>query len=180
MKMLLEILRVRKKSVIALAVLLVITVTLVVCLQVWLIPGTAALQVQRNERQRLLSTGGGDISAVYHQGTKDLATFGELVPSRKAFARVVGQLFELAANNNLTVSGVSYKPNHSSTNAVVNYTLSFSVVGKYAGAKSYLADLQRFREMVVIDQFDMAGGKATEENVDLKLNMTIYLRTGAT
>jgi type IV pilus assembly protein PilO len=178
MKFLLEILRSRKKSVALTLVLLIANVALAVYLLGWLIPGNKALQSRWFEKRKLLTTGGGDLAAIYRQGISDLETFNTMVPVRKSFAREVGDIFELAANNGLTVSAVTYKPNPSSV-SLLDYALSFSVAGKYAGVKSFIADLQRFKEMVVIDHFTLTGSRATEEYVDLKLNLTVYLRTGA-
>jgi Tfp pilus assembly protein PilO len=179
MKFFLEIIQARLKSIIVLGVLLILTVVLALYALFWQGPHNEALQIRRNEQQRLLATGGGDISAIYRQGTADLATFSAMVPPRKSFARVVGEILEMAQNSGLTVSGVTYKPNPVANGGFIDYTLSFSVVGKYAGIKSYFADLQRFKEMVVINQFSLAGGRTTEEVVDLKLNLTVYLQAVA-
>jgi Tfp pilus assembly protein PilO len=179
MKFFLEIIQARLKSIIVLGVLLVLNVVLALYALFWQGPHNEALQIRRNEQQRLLASGGGDISAIYRQGTADLATFFTMVPPRKSFARVVGEILEMAQNSGLTVSGVTYKPDPVASGGLIDYTLSFSVVGKYAGVKSYFADLQRFKEMVVINHFSLAGGRTTEEVVDLKLNLTVYLQAVA-
>lgn len=179
MKLLLEIVRARLKSIVVLVTLLVVNVALACYALLWQAPRNEALQVRRNEQQRLLASGGGDRSAVYRQGTTDLETFLTLVPPRKSFARVVGEILEMAQNSGLTVSGVTYKPQPLASGGLIDYSLSFSVMGKYAGVKSYFADLHRFREMVVVEQFSLAGGRATEEVVDLKLNLTVYLQAVA-
>jgi type IV pilus assembly protein PilO len=179
MKFLMGIFRVRMKSIIAIGILLCVNILLALYVQFWLAPRNEALQVRRNEQQKLLASGGGDISAVYQQGTRDLEAFFSMVPPRKSFARVVGEILELAQNSGLTVSGVTYKPDPVVSGGLIDYVLSFSVAGKYAGVKSYLADLQRFREMVVIDHFSLGGVKTTEEAVDLKLDLTVYLKTVA-
>jgi len=179
MKLLLEIVQARLKSIIVLGVLLILNMVLALYALFWQGPRNEALQVRRNVQQRLLASGGGDISAVYRQGTTDLGTFYAMVPQRKSFARVVGEILEMAQNSGLTVSGVTYKPDPVASGGLIDYALGFSVAGKYAGVKSYFADLQRFKEMVVVDQFSLAGGKTTEEVVDLKLNLTVYLQAVA-
>ena len=179
MKFFLEIVQARLKSIIVLGVLLILNVALAVYALFWQAPRNEALQIRRNDQQRLLSSGGGDISAIYRQGTIDLQTFQTLAPPRKSFARVVGEILEMAHNSGLTVSGVTYKPDPVASGGLIDYVLVFSVVGKYAGVKSYFADLQRFKELVVVDQFSLAGGRTTEEVVDLKLNLTVYLQAVA-
>jgi Tfp pilus assembly protein PilO len=179
MKFFLEIVQARLKSITVLGVLLMLNMVLALYALFWQAPRNEALQVRRNEQQLLLTSGGGDISAVYRQGTTDLATFYAMVPPRKSFARVVGEILEMALNSGLTVSGVTYKPDPVASGGLIDYALSFSVVGKYAGVKSYFADLQRFKEMVVVDQFSLVGGRTTEEVVDLKLNLTVYLQAVA-
>ena len=179
MKHLLEIDRARRKSLIFLGLLLFMNLVLAAYLILWQMPDRDALQIHRNEQQRLLASGGGNISSLYQQGITDLATFLALAPQRKSFARVVGEILEMAQNSGLIVSGIAYKPDTVASGGLVDYSLSFSVVGKYAGVKSYFADLQRFKELVVVDQFSLAGGRSTEEVVDLKLNLTIYLQAVA-
>jgi type IV pilus assembly protein PilO len=176
MKLLLDIIRARRKSFIFLGILLALNLLLAAYLLLRQNPRMEELQVRRNEQQRLLASGGGDISGQYHQGVTDLATFRDRAPQRKSFARVVGEILEAAQNSGLVVSGITYKPNPVAGGGLVDYSLSFSVAGKYAGVKSYFADLQRFKELVVVDQFSLAGGRTTEEMVDLKLTLTIYLQ----
>ena len=179
MKLLLEIIGLRRKSIIFLGLLLLLNMLLVIYSQFRQAPRNEALQIRRNEQQRLLGMGGGDISAIYRQGSADLATFFAMVPPRKSFARVVGELLEMAHNSGLIVSAVTYKPDPVVSGGLVDYSLSFSVSGNYAGVKSYFADLQRFKEIVVVDQFSLAGGRSTEEVVDLRLNLTLYLQAVA-
>ena len=179
MKFFLEIVQARLKSIIFLGVLLILNVVLAVYALFWQAPRNESLQIRRNDQQRLLASGGGDISAVYRQGITDLGTFYAMAPPRKSFARVVGEILEMAHNSGLTVSGVTYKPDPVASGGLIDYVLVFSVAGKYAGVKSYFADLQRYKEMVVVDQFSLAGGRTTEEIVDLKLNLTIYLQAVA-
>jgi type IV pilus assembly protein PilO len=179
MKLLLDIVRARLKSIIILGILLILNLVLALYALFWQAPLNESLQIRRNDQQRLLASGGGDISAVYRQGLTDLATFQAMVPPRKSFARVVGELLEMAQNSGLTVSGVTYKPDPVASGGLIDYSLSFSVAGNYAGVKSYFADLQRFKEMVVVDHFSLGGGRTTEELVDLRLNLTVYLQAVA-
>ncbi len=176
MKFFLEIVTARLKSIIALGTLLLLIVALALYALFWQAPRTEALHLRRVEQQRLLTSGGGDISRIYAQGNADLATFTSLVPPRKSFARVVGEILEMAHNSGLAVSGVTYKPDPVPSGGLVDYVVSFSVIGKYAGVKSFFADIQRSKEMVVVDQFSLGGAKSTEEIVDLKLSLTVYLQ----
>ncbi len=179
MKLILDIMRARRKSMLLLGLLLLLNLLLAAYLLLWQSPGMEELQIRRNEQQRLLASGGGDISGQYRQGISDLATFQGMAPPRKSFARVVGEILEAAQDSGLAVSGVTYKPNPVPSGGLVDYSLTFSVAGKYAEVKSYFADLQRFKELVVVDQFSLAGMRTTEEMVDLKLTLTIYLQAVA-
>ena len=176
MKLLMEIVRARLRSIVVLVILLVMNTALACYALFWQAPRNEALQIRRNDQQRLLTSGGGNIAATYRQGSADLATFQTLVPPRKSFARVVGEILETARNNGLSVSAVTYKPDPVGSGGLIDYALSFSVTGKYAAIKSCFADIQRYKEMVVIDQFSLAGGRTTEEVVDMKLNLTVYLQ----
>ena len=59
------------------------------------------------------------------------------------------------------------------------YRLAMSVNGRYAAIKSFLVDLRRFRELVVVDDFSLTNSDVFEENVTMDLHMTIYLRGDA-
>ncbi|MGA2151044.1 MAG: type 4a pilus biogenesis protein PilO [Geobacteraceae bacterium] len=55
------------------------------------------------------------------------------------------------------------------------YSIGFNVSGKYAAIKSFIADIERLRAIAVINNISL-NGKAAEESVDMKLQLTAYFR----
>jgi Tfp pilus assembly protein PilO len=116
-----------------------------------------------------------NMAAVYRQGTGDLAAWRARIYPKKEFTRFIGDLFETAANNSLKVGAITYKPDMVKGEGLLAYSVGFSVSGKYAAIKSFIADLERLREIAVIDNISL-NGKSTEETVDMKLQLTAYFR----
>jgi type IV pilus assembly protein PilO len=177
-KLITEIFRARPKSLVFILVLALVNIGLYIYVSAYQAPRLAALQSEWFEKRRL--AGGGvarDAAAVYRQGTKDLAAWNARIPLKKEFARFIGDLFESAANNALTVGGVTYKPVPIPDDKnLLAFSISFNVSGKYAGVKSFMADLGRLREIMTIDNISLNNTKPTEESVDMKLLLTAYFR----
>lgn len=117
-----------------------------------------------------------DADTVYRQGAADLAEWGKRIPAKKEFARLLGDLYETARTNSLGVGGVSYKPAALKGEVMLTYSITFNVSGKYAQVKSFIADVSRMRDIVVIDNISLNNSKMTEEYVDLRLELTAYFR----
>jgi type IV pilus assembly protein PilO len=175
--MLQQIAKARLKSFICIIVLIVINIGLYIFSSAYQEPRLVSLQRKWSETRR--QAGGEaalDATAVYRQGMADLTTWRTRISPKKEFARFIGDLFETAANNTLRVGGVTYKPTLLKEENLLAYTIGFNVSGKYAAIKSFISDLARLREIAVIDNISLNSGKATEESVDLRLQLTAYFR----
>lgn len=117
-----------------------------------------------------------DAATVYTQGTKDLQVWESRIPPKKEFARVLGELYEVAGNSSLVVSAVTYKPTTIKDEGLLAYTFDFSVTGRYAGIKSFLSDLQRSRQLFIVDDIAISNQSQTKEDVVLKIKLTTYFR----
>jgi hypothetical protein len=51
-----------------------------------------------------------------------------------------------------------------------------SVGVRYAAIKSFLADLQKSTEMIIVDSMSISKRDLYEENVTLDLKLTVYLQ----
>jgi type IV pilus assembly protein PilO len=142
----------------------------------YLEPRLADLQKKWSDK-RLLAAGGPvqDVTTVYRQGKSDLAVWSERIYLKKHFARFIGDLFETATNNTLKVGAITYKPDPIKDEKLIAYSIGFNVSGKYAAIKSFIADIERFREIAVINNISL-NGSSTEESVDMKLQLTAYFR----
>ncbi|KAF0218294.1 MAG: hypothetical protein FD174_3047 [Geobacteraceae bacterium] len=173
-----DLFKARRKSFLVILVLALVDTGLYIYASAYQTPHLAALQNEWFEKRRL--AGGGvaqDAATVYRQGTKDLAAWNARIFSKKEFARFVGELFEAAANNALTVGGVTYKPEPiKDEKNLLAFSIVFNVSGKYAAVKSFIADLARLREIVIIENIALNNSKLTEESVSMKLQLTAYFR----
>jgi type IV pilus assembly protein PilO len=174
--MLRQIIRTRRNSFIAISVLILINIGLFLYSSALLGPEVFSLQNKWSEK-RLVAAGEtvSDDATVYRQGTEDLAKWRTRIYSKKDFARFIGELFETASNNTLKVGAIVYKPQPVKDENLIAYTIGFNVSGKYAAIKSFIADIERLREIAVIDNISL-NGKSTEEFVDMKLQLTAYFR----
>jgi hypothetical protein len=57
--------------------------------------------------------------------------------------------------------------------------VSFQVAGGYAGIKSYLADLKKNPELIIVDDIALSNNDPFVENVVMDLHITVYLQGGA-
>jgi len=114
--------------------------------------------------------------ALYAQGVKELEEWRARVMVKKDFAPFLSRLFSSASRHNLQLAGITYKPAVASGKSMTSYTIGFSVRGKYGEIKSFLSDLLSMREMVVVDGIALNNTKTTEEQVELKMQLTAYFR----
>ncbi len=177
-KLIEQILRARLKSFILIAVLVLLNGGLYVYVSFLQAPRLTALQNAWFEKRRVAEKSTAmDTTAIYRQGTADLANWRARIAPKKDFARIVGELFETAASNSLVVGSVAYKPIPITDENLLAYTIGFNVSGKYAGIKSFLADLMRSREIMTVDNISLNSSRGPEESVDLKVQLTAYFRT---
>jgi type IV pilus assembly protein PilO len=99
-----------------------------------------------------------------------------MIAPKKDLARILSELNELATSNSLVVGPVTYKPVEIKDEKLLAYTLGLTVTGRYGAVKSFIGDLGRFKEMVTITTISLNNPKLTEEKVDLRLDLTVYLR----
>jgi type IV pilus assembly protein PilO len=177
MKLFLLIIKGRKKTFVFLVALLAVNVGIYLYLAIFQEPRLELLRKSRVEMRRQTERGENwNPSAVFSQGTADLATFQARMPTKKEYARLVGELFEMAANNGLQVNGISYKPAPLKDEKLLLYTITLGVAGKYAAVKSFIADMEQLHDLVTIDHISLDGDSMTEESVKMQLQLTAYLR----
>lgn len=173
-----EIILLKKKPLLALAVLLLIVTGLYVYISAI---QESTLETLRQswmaKRKQQMEGGSASIGAVYSQGVRDLALFYGRVPAKREFARQLGDIFEIASNNGLELKTVGYKPGTVKSGELLSYQLNLNLVGRYAPVKSFIADIQRLSEIVTIDSMQLAGAGPDQESIDLKVQLSAYFRT---
>jgi len=166
----------RRNYLIVIFILVLVNIGLYIFYTTYLEPGLTGLQAEWSEK-RLLAASGNlvDTTSVYRRGTADLSAFYGRVPRKKEFAAFIGDLFETANNNSLKVGTISYKPEIIKGEKLLAYSIGFNVAGKYAAIKSFISDIERLRQIAVIDNISL-NGKADEEYVEMKVQMTAYFK----
>jgi type IV pilus assembly protein PilO len=181
LKLLLDILRAHRILLVTFAVLCVLDLGLYIYRARVLQPRLTSLYGTWFEKRRTAAARPPVSDAtIYRQGTADLASFYAAIAPKREFARLVGEIYETAGNNGLSVGSITYKAAVVKGEQLVSFTMSIQVSGKYAGIKSFIGDMSRLRDMLVIDGISLSGGKATEELVNLQMQVTAYLKTEGT
>jgi type IV pilus assembly protein PilO len=175
---LLDLFREKKVTLIAALVLLLLNIGLYAVTAGYIEPKVAVSQASWSElRQRVAVAGRADVATVYQRGTDDLKKLMSLVPVKRQFPRVLGDILDAAASSAVETGNVSYKPQVvKGREDLLVYGITMSVGGSYAAVKSFLADLQKYGEMVVIDSVKLSKSDLYEENVVMDLKLTVYLQ----
>jgi len=175
---LLELIRQKKRTLIAALVLLLLNIGLYAVTAGYLEPKIVVSQASWNDlRQRVTVAGRADVATVYRRGVDDLKKVMTLVPVKRQFPRVLGDILDAAASSGVVTGNVSYKPQVvKDRDDLLVYGVSMAVGGSYAAVKSFLADLQKNDEMVVIDSVSLSKSDLYEENVVMDLRLTVYLQ----
>ena len=172
-----EILKIQPRTFVLIMVLILANISLFLFSAFYQLPRFEKLQKQWFDKRKISTVGSGqDLSVLYQQGVKDLSTWrGRIIPKRE-FAQFIGKLYETASNNSLVFTGVSYKIVPLKEKGLTAYSLDMNVSGKYGAVKSFLADMGRIPEIVTIDGVTLNNRAYTADQVDLKVQLTIYLK----
>jgi len=173
-----ELLLQKKRTVIVALVLLLLNIVFYAVAAGYLDPKVTSSQTAgKTLRQRVDVIGKADVATVYSRGVDDLNKFKLRIPLKRQFPRVLGDILDAAASSAVITGNVSYKPQKiKDREDLLVYGLTMSVGGSYAAVKSFLGDLQKNREMIVIDNISLANSSLYEENVVLDLRLTVYLQ----
>jgi type IV pilus assembly protein PilO len=174
---LLELIKQRKLTLIVVLVLLLLNICLYVVTTGYLIPKIAASQASWTDlRKRVAAAGRADVATVYRRGEDDLKKFLPRIPIKRQFPRLLGDILDAAASSAVVTGNVSYKPQPVKDRDLLSYGIAMTVGGSYAAVKSFLGDLQKNSEMIVIEGISLSNSDLYEENVVLDLHMTVYLQ----
>lgn len=172
-----EVVRTRSRVLILLLILAVANAGVYLFSSLYLEPRHSRLQSRWAEMRRTARTPAIDRGMAYQQGSADLKAWKDRIAPKRELARIVGELFSLASSNSVTVGGITYKPEKvKEDDTLLVYGIGLTVTGRYAAVKSFVADLGRMREIVIVDSVSLNNSKMTEEQVDLKVSLTAYLR----
>ena len=175
--MLRDIIEARRKSFGLLALIALVDLALILYLSLWQDPALEKTQkewfAKRDAAVRGVDRG---VTARYRDAERDLDLFQGRLIGKKDFAGFLSELFAIAKTNSVPIKGITYKSAAIKDQGLVYYVISFSVTGKYASVKSFIADLARFPKMVTLDAISLGNSSPTEESVNLNVQMTVFLK----
>ena len=182
-QMLRDIIAAKPKSLAFIAFLALLALTATLYLSLWQQPELEKAQMQWLAKREAIAKGEavGDATK-YHNGVRDLELFEKRLPPKKDFAAVLGRIYDTAKSNSLSIKGGGLRPaklKGEEGKGIFSYGVTLTLTGRYAGVKSFLADLARYPEMVTVDSVTLASTSQTEEAVSLGVQLTVYLKEGA-
>ena len=134
----------RRNSFIFLAFLALMNLAALLYLSFWQEPELAKAQNDWFAQREALARGQRVGAAErYQAGARDLALFQQRLIPKKGFPGFLSELFATAKGHSLQLKGISYKPTPIKEEGLVSYGMAFTVSGKYASVKSFLAELAR-------------------------------------
>jgi len=176
-RLIVEIFQQKRRLTSAILLLLLINLILAVVISAYQELALANLQTEWSALRRQTARAGQlDAVALYHKGTADLDKLKARIPQKEEFTRVLSELYEEAESSAVEVGSISYKPVPIKEEALLAYQLTLSVNGSYAAVKSFLADLQKRPELLVIDSVAFANNDLFVENVVMDLHITVFFR----
>jgi len=177
MSILTQILQLRKRALIAIAILFAVAMSLQLFISLY---QTAQVEKQNAEWMKLREQEGRgaalqDRDTLYKNGLVDLAKFRAKIYPKSQFARFIGELYEMASKNDLEIVSVTYKPSLVKEDQLLSYTLTLSVRGKYTQQKKFIYALGAGNgNLLVIDSIAIAASGAAAESVQLQLSITSW------
>ena len=177
-EMLRDVIAARPKTFAFLGFLAVLNLALLLYLSVWQKPELQKAQSDWFAKREALAKGQSVVGTVsrYREGVRDLDLFQQRIIPKKAFAGFLSEPFETARSNSLSIKGITYKPTAANEHGILSYGIGFTVTGKYASVKSFIADLARYPQIVTLDSVSLNSKSQTEESVNMKVQMTAYLK----
>jgi type IV pilus assembly protein PilO len=172
-----DIITIRRRSFGLLAFLVLVNLSLFLFLSFWQQPELERAQkdwfAKREAAARGVDRG---VTASYREKERELGLFRERIIAKKDFAGFLSELFAAAKGNSLALKSVTYKPTPVKAEGLLSYSIGFNVTGKYAGVKSFIADLARFPKLVTVDSIALGNTSNIEEFVDLRVQLTVLLK----
>ena len=179
-EMLRDMIAARPKSFSALAFLVLLALGCQLFLSTWQRPALEKAQVAWFAKRDALAKGETLADSTrYRNGVRDMEALEKRLVPKKELAALLSQVYDTAKENSVTLAKISYTPatEKDRVGRILPYGISFTVSGKYASVKSFLADLVRYRELLTVDAVSLSNQSQTEESVTLNIGATVFLKT---
>ena len=173
-----QILLLRRKSLLALAVFFSATLALQLFINLYQEPGLDKLRLDWLKQRELEGRGATlqNRETIYNNGLADLQKFRERIYLKSQFAKFISELYDLASKNSLELTSITYKPTLDKEEQLLDYQLILSISGKYSQLKKFINELGSATNLLVIDSISLASSDASADTVQLQIKLTSYFR----
>lgn len=130
------------------------------------------------QRKRLDALARGDVTAAYRNAKADLERLQTMIPEKRRFPSLLGQIMESSSLCSVATESLTYKPKSVKEQQLFSYDVSMSVSGRYSAIRCFLYEMQTLEQLLVIDGIKLSNEDAYAENVSMELRITAYLRDG--
>jgi Tfp pilus assembly protein PilO len=110
------------------------------------------------------------------KAARDIESFRGQIPVKAKFTEVAAELSGIFARRGLPLEEMSYKPEHLESRALLKYSTSLRINGKYEQLKALLADIQGAKRLFCIEDIVFSNQSAQTESVKLGLSIATYFR----
>lgn len=173
-----QIVLLRRKSLIALLVLLSSALAIQLFVSLYQKPRVETLRLEW-QKMRELEIRGATLQnrdTLYKNGLADLARFRDGLYQKNSFARFIGELYGLADKTGLDMTAITYKPTFNKDEQLLEYQLAITVSGKYQQLKRFINDIVAVTNFLVIDSVMLASGDSTTDTVQLQIQITSFFK----
>jgi type IV pilus assembly protein PilO len=167
-----------------LGTLLILNLLLFAVLEQWLVPRVADqesrfLQRQAEVRQLLHNQAGAANTPeqLYVLASQDLSRFQQAVPDYQEFTGLIEELLILSSRASLNITQISYSSEELKETALLQFSLSFNVMGNYEQIKKFVHSLEQSVRLITIKQISLQGADA--DGVNLRLSLETFFRPGS-
>lgn len=168
----------RKKSLLALAVLFSVTLVLQGSITYYQQPRLEKLRTEWLKQRELEGRGASLQSRelLYKNGLADLGKFRDRIYPKSDFARFIGELYDVATRNGLELTAITYKPTVNKEEKLLEYQLAVTARGNYPHLKKFISELGVSSNILVIDAISLASTDASADTVQLQIRLTSYFK----
>lgn len=114
----------------------------------------------------------------YQRDQQQLRELYTTIPYRHEFPRLISEILDFMALRGATPGTLQYKPQKTDLAGLIAYTMDCSASGGYPGLKRLIADLERLDGIATLNSIAFSSTDPALEQVELKLQLTVYLREG--
>lgn len=174
----LQILQIKKRTLLALLVLLLIAVSLQTFILMYQEKRIEQMSVEwvRHREEEKRGAALVDRETLYKHGLSDLGKFRTRVYPKAQFARFIGELYDMAAKDSLELSSITYKPSLNKDEQLLSYAMTLSVSGMYPNLKKFISDLGSSGNLLTIDSVAMTASGTSPDAVQLQVLITSFFR----